>query len=187
MEKKVIYIEGTSDTDNGNLRTAFSKLFEKELKGRMPQVIMGDGKEQTIDKFLTKPLAANERRFLLIDSDQPLLDDTKQRLIKEIKDRKVNKKLDATAENVYYMVQEAEAWILSQPDILQYVGFKVSSVPKCHASEISKPSLVLSDVYRKSGKHYHKVSEFVKVFPLLDTTMLKKDFKEFDSLIDALQ
>ena len=183
----MIYVEGTSDTDNGSLRTAFSKLFEKELKGRMPQVIMGDGKEQTIDKFLTKPLVANERRFLLIDSDQPLSDDTKQRLVMEIKDRKVNIKQNATTKNVYYMVQEAEAWILSQPNILQNAGLRVSSAPKCHAAEISKPSLVLSDIYRKSGKQYHKVCEFVKVFPLLDTIQLKKDFEEFDSLIDALQ
>ena len=183
----MIYVEGTSDTDNGSLRTAFSRLLEKELKGRMPQVIMGDGKEQTIDKFLTKPLVANERRFLLIDSDQPLSDDTKQRLVKEIKDRKVNIKQDATTENVYYMVQEAEAWVLSQPSILQCAGLKINSAPKCHASEISKPSLLLSEIYRKSGKQYHKVCEFVKIFPLLNTLQLKKDFEEFNSLIDALQ
>lgn len=187
MEKKVIYIEGTSETDNGSLRNAFSRLLEKELKGKMPQVIMGDGKEQTIDKFLTKPMANNERRLLLIDSDQPLTADTKQRLVKDISNRDVNKNLFATTANVFFMVQEAEAWILSQPDVLKSVGLKKSFAPKCHASEISKPSLVLSDIDRKSGKQYHKVCEFVKVFPLLDTLQLKKDFEEFYSLIDAMQ
>ena len=55
-EKKVLYIEGTSDLDNGNLRKAFATLLEKELKGRIPQVIMGDGISQTVDKFMSKPL-----------------------------------------------------------------------------------------------------------------------------------
>lgn len=130
MEKKVIYIEGTSETDNGSLRNAFSRLLEKELKGKMPQVIMGDGKEQTIDKFLTKPLAPNEQRFLLIDSDQPLANNAKITIVSKIQAREVNKKIEATAENVFFMVQKAEAWILSQPDVLKSVGPKANSVPQ---------------------------------------------------------
>ena len=187
MEKRVIYIEGTSETDNGSLRNAFSKLFEKELKGKMPQVIMGDGIEQTIDKFLTKPMVPNEHRYLLIDSDQPLDDNAKRIIVGKIKNRDVNKKIEATEDNVFFMVQEAEAWILSQPNVLKLMGLKTSSVPKCPASEICKPSNVLADVYRKSGKRYHKVSEFVKVFTLLDTQQLKRDFVEFRLLIETLQ
>ena len=187
MKKKVIYIEGTSETDNGSLRNAFSALFEKELKGGMPHVIMGDGKEQTIEKFLSKPLVADEHRYLLIDSDQPLLDDTKQKILKEIRDRKVNKKIEPTENNVFFMVQEVEAWILSQPNVLKLVGIKTDSVPQCHAGSISKPSNVLSDVYRKSGKQYHKVRDFVRVFTLLDTQQLKKDFEEFRLFIETLQ
>lgn len=186
MEKKVIYIEGTSETDNGSLRNAFSKLFEKELKGNMPQVIMGDGKEQTIDKFLTKPLTANEQRYLLIDSDQLLVDNKRQIIVRKIKERNVNKKVDKIDDKIFFMVQEAEAWLLSQPEILNKVGLKTKSIPKCPACEITKPSNVLEDVYRKSGKQYHKVIEFVKVFTLLDTHQLKKDFVEFDSLIKTL-
>ena len=102
MEKKVIYIEGTSETDNGSLRNAFSRLLEKELKGKMPQVIMGDGIEQTIDKFLTKPLAPNEHRFLLIDSDQPLVNDAKLTIVSRIQAREVNKKIEATIGNVFF-------------------------------------------------------------------------------------
>lgn len=187
MGKKVIYIEGTSETDNGSLRNAFSKLFEKELKGKMPQVIMGDGKEQTIDKFLTKPLTANEHRYLLVDSDQPLVNNAKQSIVSSIKDRDVNKKIEATEDNVFFMVQEAEAWIMSQPNVLKSVGLKTNSVPRCPAREINKPSNVLAEVYRKSGKQYHKVSGFVKIFTLLDTQQLKNDFEEFRLLMETLQ
>lgn len=187
MEKKVIYIEGTSDTDNGSLRMAFSKLLEKELRGKMPQVIMGDGKEQTIDKFLTKPLINNEHRYLLVDSDQPVNQDVKRSIVKEIGDRKVNIKQTATLDNVFLMVQEVEAWKLSQPKILNDIGLNTNAMPKCHPAEIHKPSTELSNIYRKAGKQYHKVSEFVRVFPMLNTQELKECFDEFRLLLDALK
>lgn len=46
---KTLYIEGT-ETDNGNLRKAFSILLEKELSGNMPRIIMGDGLQQKSSK-----------------------------------------------------------------------------------------------------------------------------------------
>ncbi len=53
--------------------------------------------------------------------------------------------------------------------------------------EISKPSVELARLYKLSGKEYHKVSEFVKVFPLLDSQQLKVYFEEYSRLIAALQ
>ena len=49
---KRLYIEGSANTANGNLRIAFSKLLEKELKGNMPRIVMGDSKSHTIEKYL---------------------------------------------------------------------------------------------------------------------------------------
>ena len=66
---KVIYIEGTQDLDNGDLRLAFAKLLEKELKGKMPRIVMGNGKGQTVDKFQSTPLQKGEDRYVLVDSD----------------------------------------------------------------------------------------------------------------------
>ena len=56
---KRIYIEGEK---NSSLRMAFSKLFEQELKGNMPQIILGEGINQTVDKFRTSPLVKDEER-----------------------------------------------------------------------------------------------------------------------------
>ena len=56
---KRIYIEGEN---NSGIRMAFSKLFEQELKGNMPQIILGDGINKTIDKFRTSPLIKGEER-----------------------------------------------------------------------------------------------------------------------------
>ena len=182
--QKVIYIEGTSDTDNGNLRKAFSLLFEKELAGKMPKIIMGDGKNQTIDKFHSTPLKHGESRFLLFDSDMPAPD--KAAICTEFNEAKPNRKLDATTDNTFLMIQEVEAWILSQPDILKNAGVKTSSFKTANVESISKPSEKLADLYRKSKKEYSKTSEFVKIFPLLDSARLKESCPEYKALIENL-
>ena len=187
IEKKVIYIEGTSDLDNGSLRKAFSTLLQKELKGRMPQVIMGDGISQTVDKFMSKPLQENEHRYLLIDSDQMLTEEVRESIMRKYNDAKPNRKKDLQKDNTFFMVQEAEAWILSQPDVLEKAKISTSSLPQKNVMEIAKPSEVLARLYKNSNKEYHKVIGFVKVFPNLDSQKLRAYFEEYDRLIIALQ
>lgn len=180
-----IYIEGSSDTDNGNLRKAFSLLFEKELLGCMPHIIMGDGKNQTVDKFHSTPLKPNEVRFLLFDSDEASPD--KAAICMAFNNAKPNRKIDANKENTYLMIQEVEAWILSQPQILSNVGVKCSGFKVQDVESISKPSEKLGELYKKSGKVYTKVREFVKIFPLLDSALLRQSCQEYDMLIKCLK
>lgn len=187
FDKRTLYIEGTSDLDNGSLRKAFSILIEKELKGKMPQIIMGDGVSQTVDKFMSKPLQENERRYLLIDSDQLLTEEVRDVIMKKYNDAKPNKRKNMEKENTFFMVQEAEAWILSQPDVLEKFRISTASLPKKNVTEITKPSLELARLYKNSNKEYHKVIEFVKVFPSLDSPKLKNYFEEYNRLIIALQ
>lgn len=181
---KTIYIEGSSETDNGNLRKAFSCLFEKELSGNMPRIIMGDGKDQTIDKFHSTPVKPGERRFLLFDSDKAM--PNKQLICQEYNDAKPNRKVDATADNTFLMIQEVEAWILSQPDVLSAAGIDMSKFKIPDVETISKPSEKLKELYKHSNKVYTKVSEFVKIFPQLDSSRLKSSCPEYKSLIMAL-
>lgn len=185
--KKVIFIEGTTSQENGSLRKSFNQLLSKELKGSMPQIVMGDGKTQTIDKFHTRPVSSDEVRFLLVDSDKPLSD--KQVLVDELNSQRApeQRKVTATCENTFFMVQEAEAWIMSQPDVLKQQKIKTELLPKQDIQSVSDPSDVLADVYKKSGKEYHKVKEFVKVFSKLDTSKLKTKFSEFDELIKKIK
>lgn len=185
--KKVIFVEGTTDCDNGNLRKAFAALLEQELPGKMPQVIMGDGISQTVDKFMSRPLHPNEHRFLLIDADQLLTEEVRKTIMKSFNDSKLNRKKTLEKDNTFFMVQEAEAWILSQPDVLENVKVSTSLLPKKNVMEITKPSELLAKLYKNSKKEYHKVTEFVKVFPKLDSQKLRKYFDEYDRLISALQ
>ena len=107
--------------------------------------------------------------------------------MKKYNDGKTNRKKSMEKENTFFMVQEAEAWILSQPDILEKAGISTTSLPKRNVMEITKPSEELARLYKGSKKEYHKVIEFVKVFPLLDSQKLKTYFAEYDRLIVALQ
>lgn len=183
--KKVIYIEGSHEIDNGDLRKAFSKLLEKELKGNMPRVIMGDGKNQTIDKFHSTPLAHDEQRFLLVDSDGSVTDKTS--ICTTFNEEKPNRKKDCTIDNTYLMIQEAEAWILSQPDVLERHKVNVAKLPQRNVMEIPKPSELLGVLYKDSGKVYHKIRDFGLLFPELDTRKLKEYFGEFEDLIEQLR
>lgn len=113
MNKVVLYIEGTTSHDNGDLRKAFSKFLAKELNGRMPKIVMGDGKTQTIDKFYATPLKDGESRFLLVDSDKQLPAVDERTEYTSFNKKRSNRLVDCTTENTFFMVQEAEAWILS--------------------------------------------------------------------------
>ncbi len=183
--KKVIYIEGSHEMDNGDLRKAFAKLLEKELPGNMPRVIMGDGKNQTIDKFHSTPLTPGEQRFLLVDSDSPVSD--KESVCSFFNEEKPNRKKDCTIDNTFLMIQESEAWVLSQPEILQKNKINVVKLPQRNVMEIPKPSDMLALLYKDSGKEYHKVRDFGHLLPELDTIKLKAYFKEFDELIRGLK
>jgi len=100
----ILFVEGTKDTSNGDLRKGFNKLLSKKLSGKMPRIVMGDGKKQAIDKFQN-----SNNSLLLCDLDGP--EEKRERDISE-------HSLYESQHRVYYMIQEMEAWFISQPDIL---------------------------------------------------------------------
>lgn len=180
---KKIYIEGEN---NPALRLAFSKLLEQEVKGKMPRIVLGNGISQTIDKFRTFPLEEGEERYLLIDSDEPLVD--KVQLLSKVNEEKCNGKniiIDARLDNTFFMVQEVEAWILSQPAALHKCGI-VKGLPLSNIEQIQKPSEKLYVIYELNGKTYHKVKELSKVFAHLDSKQLKATCSEYHALIEAI-
>ena len=180
---KKLYIEGDNNPD---LRMAFSKLLEQELKDGMPRIVMGDGKSQTIHKFMTAPKEEDEERFLLVDSDAPM--ENKQMLLDDIKSTHVYKNVvfEVSEENTFFMIQEVEAWILSQPEALKERGIK-KGLPLNGIEYISKPSEKLSEIYKQNGKQYHKVREFSKIFKLLRSSELSGYSNEYKQLVERLK
>lgn len=178
MGKKILFIEGTSDRSNGILSQGFHKLIKQLLEGNMPKIIMGDGKNQAINKFKKNKLS--ELSYLLIDLDY---DETKR------ESQLLELGLKNKADSVFFMIQEMEAWFISQPKILdQYYKEAISTkLPKDNPKKIKDPVAVLENSTRKTKKgKYHKVKHGTALLELLNANELKSTFKEFQKMIDEI-
>ncbi len=136
---------------------------------------MGNGKNQVIKKF--KNNRFNSRGHLLIDLDFP--ESERERML-------AKDDLGGFAEYVYYMIQEMEAWFLSQPAILdQYYKQNISSrIPERNPADIENPSMFLEDLTRNTIKgKYHKVKHGTALLELLDANELIDTFSDFKNLI----
>lgn len=173
-QKVKLFIEGTSDDTNGDLRQGFENLLKKELGAaqKMPKIILGNGVTQTIDKFTY----AGDTKSLLIDLDGDF--ETKSNRLKEF---------NLSEKNTFFMIQEMEAWFLSQPDILNDFYKTELKIPQKKASEIAQPAKELKRITKNTvRREYHKVSHAVELLGKLKTDRLKNDFPDFKNLIDFL-
>ncbi len=186
MAKAILFIEGAPASEaSGNLQAGFTKLLEKKLGRNLPRIVMGGGKSHTADKFLLnrKP---DYRYFALLDLDK--IESFRQNDLHQYA-------LQTEADNVFYMIQEMESWLISQPDVLnEYYGVedrgkKVSErLAKTPPAEIGDPKKVLKDATRLSKrKEYHETKHAPYLLELLDADKLCNDFEDFRRLIVALQ
>ncbi len=98
-DRVLLFIEGTSDDSNGDLRQGFERLLKRDLAGKMPRIFFGNGQKQTIDEYKNTDVKLGDHRFLLIDLDG--------------EDRDNLLKINALSSGfVFFMVQEMEAWFL---------------------------------------------------------------------------
>jgi hypothetical protein len=171
---KYLFIEGTKDNSNGDLRQGFRKLFEKKVKGSMPRISMGEGKDQTIKKFINAPNAK-----ILCDLDAPPA---------EIENDLKKHKIIGHRESVFYMIQEMEAWFISQPKILdEFYNSPISKrLVQKHGSDFNEPDKELQNITKDTLKGtYHKVRHGV-LLEMLDANKLSNDFSDFRRLIEQL-
>lgn len=186
-KKNILFIEGEPNSPNGDLRQGFVKLLEKKLKGKLPKIILGGGKTQTIDKFLNNKLQADEF-LLLIDLDGP-----KSLRATDLKTHK----LDVEFEKVFYMIQEMEAWFLSQPEILDHffgldrngkiVSEKISGRKPHEIPDPKEELFRITQNPRDGGRGEYKVIKHaVELLKLLDADKLMKDSADFRKLIERI-
>lgn len=170
-----VFIEGSSNDKNGNLRQGFGKLFEQKLKGRMPKIVLGDDKHSTIRKFKGDKLS--EKKLILIDLDAN----------EEMRETQL-KELELDKAQTFFMIQELEAWFISQSEILDsYYGVDIKGkVSNKDPKTISNPSDFLAQLTRKTKKgEYHKVKHATDLLKKLSLVTLEKSFEDVKKLVDA--
>lgn len=176
MVNKILFIEGESSSP---LKQGFYKLLIKKLKGCMPRLVMGDGVNTTVRKFLNN--RQSEYGYLLIDLDYP---DTE-------KDSQIaNYHLPEKKDCVFFMIQEMEAWFLSQPEILdEFYRTKIShQIIKKPAKDILHPAEYLMDITKNTDKGvYHKIRHGVQLLMKLNADLLAEEFPDFRNLIDKIR
>jgi len=183
LVKKILFIEGTKDDTNGNLREGFHKLLEQKLKGNMPRIKMANGVTEAnrtfINNFKNKRLYENS--FLLIDLD-------------DYESNKNNKLVEYQLKDfpnfVFFMIQEMEGWFISQPNILDdFYNVNISKkVSNKNYKEFENPAEYLQKLTKNSKrKKYHKVKHGVELLKRLNAHDLENDSAEFKKLIKQLQ
>ncbi len=184
MVKKILFIEGTKDDTNGNLREGFHKLLEQKLKGNMPRIKMANSISEAKKTFInnSKLKRLSENSLLLIDLDD--YESNRQNKIEEYR-------LNNFSENVFFMIREMEGWFLSQPNILDdfYKDEISRKIPKKNYKEFENPAEYLQNLTRNNlnRKKYHKVKHGVELLKMLDAHKLEKSSNEFENLIIQLK
>ena len=182
----MLFIEGSRDETNGDLAEGFKILFEKKLAGKMPRIVMGNGKNETVDKFLNLQIESKAfsgvKRFVLVDLD-------KSGETKAIEADRKEYKIHEHKEVSFYMIQEMEAWFISQAENVldKYYKAEISKkIPKKSASEFSHPDEQIGEWLRPLKKEYRKVKDGVELLKLLDLGKLENDFPDVKNLVTEL-
>lgn len=208
MVKVTIYIEGgIPDTDDGYLdnsavfRENFHQLFTQILAlDAFDLAIQPIGQISKAAQYLQKISEQKINGILLIDLDGP----------KHIKSERLAANYAADPSKVFFMIQEMEAWILSQPEkieayaLTQQLLFKRnesirdnSLLKNIHPEEIVKPGDKLNTIFRqyfsikkpRKGKikevpkNYTKSKDGPSLIGFLDLEQLIEVFDEVRNLV----
>jgi len=209
-----IYIEGMQSENSAVLtidnsaifRENFHKLFSQKLSSTEFNLrIKPFGTVTHARKMLEHIDTQGINAVLLIDLDGP----------KEQRDERLNQYRPFDTTKVFFMVQEMEAWILSQVDKIEYFGKSEGLIRKRnnedindnsliknkHPEQINKPSEKLDTILRqyfdvvkirrgkerKIGKRYSKAKDGPKLIGLLKLQVLMQYFDEAKRLVDYIK
>jgi hypothetical protein len=211
-----IYIEGVPSTNQvagtpevltmGNaasFRESFYKLFSQQLSPKkFNLMIQTFGSVTLTDKMLNHIEKKGINAVVVIDLDAP----------KSKKDERLQRYEVQHQDQIFFMIQEMEAWILSQVDKIEQFGANEGLIRKKrdediasnpliknrHPEEISKPSEKLDTIFRqyfdkldRQGRakaiRYSKAKDGPKLIGLLELDVLMLHFDEVKRLVDYIQ
>lgn len=213
-----IYLEGgvlpslndAAQTTNNStrLREGFSKLLRQifsEADYNL-EIKPSGGYKSAAKRF--KELREDEKEtVLLIDLDAPK--NEKPKKLEELD-------LEDYVKEVFFMIQEMEAWILSQPDKIEAFAQKEQFIIKNEAKRIEDNSLIkgkdIENIKKPSGRlntifeqhfqvkkqrrgkeskakkrGYGKLKDAPDLLELLDLSILRKSFEDVENLVLYIQ
>lgn len=173
--KTFIYIEGSDNKENGNLRKGFSTLLSKKIPHYRFQIIMCNDKGSTIRSFKKD---IDNSKAVLIDLDKH----------ENFRSQELNN-IDMTNDSnrCFFMVQQMEAWFLSQSDVCKDYFGKAFPEYKGNASAENNPSKTLKTMTAFRKQPYHKVKHGSVLLEKLDLTKLEATFPDVKRLINSLE
>ncbi|MCI5120719.1 MAG: DUF4276 family protein [Candidatus Electrothrix sp. AUS4] len=211
----IIYIEGAGNindpaaltTDNSAVfRENFHKLFSQQLSPtKFNLMIRPFGSVTQARNRLECIEKQGMNAVLLIDLDGP----------KEKRKARLQYYEPFDTEKIFFMIQEMEAWILSQPDKIEEfgeiqgltrkrAGGSINNNPLLkgkHPEQLSRPSGKLATIFkqyfdvvkvrrnkeRTMGKRYSKTKDGPKLIGLLELNRLMECFDEAKRLISYVE
>ncbi|MBT3387547.1 MAG: DUF4276 family protein [Desulfobacula sp.] len=210
-----IYVEGGGKQENVAAQTVdnsavfrenFYKLFSQKLSPKEFKLkIQPFGSVTQTRKKLEYVESKGVNAVILVDLDAP----------KEQRGERLNRYKPFDTKKIFFMIQEMEAWILSQLDKIEKFGENEGLIRKKsdkdinddfllkgkHPEQISKPSEKLDTILkqyfdvikkirgnkeRKKAKRYSKTKDGPGLIGLLDLETLMKCFDEVKRLIDYI-
>ena len=193
-----VYVEGGGDTAclRRQCRKGFSTFFGKAgLKGRMPKIIAGGGRQKTFDDFRTACEGAGKEDFivLLVDGEDPVKSGNGSWAHLENRDG-WDKPGNVTDDNAHLMVQCMEAWFLADKDTLdEFFGdkFNLNALPAGPEVEDIAKADILNGL-EKATRHcdrkgrYRKGRHSFEILARIDPARVTKASPHARSLIGIL-
>lgn len=207
-----IFIEGVKSENSDVLtvdntvafRENFYKLFSQKLSSTEFNLIIQPFGSITRAKYFLEYIEKNKiNAVILIDLDAS----------KEKRDERLQHYDSYDTTKIFFMIQEMEAWILSQVDKIELFG-KIEGLERKkyddignnplirnkHPEEIIKPSKKLDTILRqyfngvkirhgkerKIGKRYSKAKDGAKLIGLLELQILMEYFDEVKMLVESI-
>ncbi|MEX0967186.1 MAG: DUF4276 family protein [Bacteroidia bacterium] len=176
MVQVTIISEGAKE-----LRTGFGVLFRNIFKNHKIKILQLGPKAEAIKRFKKRSGMTAGNFILLIDLDAPITKKEQQL---------AGMSLSSFKEDVFFMVQEMEAWFLSQPEVLtDHWGEDLfGAYRNKDAMIINNPAAELQRITKRS-RHgtYHKISDGSILLGMIDPERLEVDFPDFKELAKRIK
>jgi hypothetical protein len=216
-----IFIEGIATNDSSEVNTidrsvefrrAFHKLLSQSIENERIELSIepATGWKAAAKTYIRHKQKGDKNYCLLIDLDGNIKHKS-TRLKEELVG--ISQKLADFPNEVFFMVQEMEAWVLSQPDIIEtyadnkgyrrklLIGVGAHHFLRAHPIEISKPSEKLKTIFReyfeeqveRKGRikikavEYHKTKIAPDLIKILDFQKLTETFEDAKNLQNLMK